>query len=174
MLAAAQCIGIAAHLVGRLRNQLRNLLPPAVLVDGHKDEVGAGHVKRRSGLRVFSPHLDAHFHRSGEGAVDAGLEGEQIAEVHRLDEVDVVHGRGDDVGARVAIGGHGAGEIDKVHQAAAEQIAQSIGVVGQDNLGHLRLRAGYSAGNRIYFSGTHLLLAPFLCVLPHYRNRPLE
>ena len=118
----------------------------------------------RAGLRVFRPDFDADFHGSGKGAVDAGLEGEQVAEVHRLDEVDVVHGGGDDVGARVTIGGHGAGEVDEVHEAAAEQVAQGVGVVGQDDLSHLRLRAGDGARNRVGFSGTHCGLAPFDCV----------
>jgi hypothetical protein len=46
------------------------------------------------------------------------------------------------VGAGVAIGGHGPDEVDKVHQAAAEQVAEGVGVVGQDELGHLGLGFG--------------------------------
>jgi hypothetical protein len=82
------------------------------------------------------------------------------------DEVDVVHGGGDNVGAGVAIGGHGAGEIDEVHEASAEQVAQRVGVVGQDDLSHLRLRAGDGAGRRvelIILHGTHAALAPLPC-----------
>ena len=91
--------------------QLGNLLPVAILVDGDEDQVGAGHMEHAMPVcGVFSPHLYADFHGSGEGAIDAGLEGEQVAEMHRLDEVDVIHGRGDDVGARVPVGGHGAGQ----------------------------------------------------------------
>ena len=61
------------------------------------------------------------------------------------DEVDVLHGSGDDVAAGVAVGGHGADEVDEVHEAAAEQIAQGVGIVGQDQLGHFRLRLGHGA-----------------------------
>ncbi len=75
--------------------------------------------------------------------------------MHRLDEVDVIHGRGDDVGARVPIGGDGAGEVDEVHQAAAEQIAKRVGVVGEDDFSHLGLRAGNSTDERVGFSRAH-------------------
>ena len=123
-----------------------------MLVDGDEDEIGAGDVEMRSGLRIFDPDLDADFERGVEGAIDAGLENEQIADVHGLDEVDVIHGRGDDVGARVAIGGDGAGEVDEVHEAAAEQIAEGVGVVGEDDLSHLGLGAGNGADERVGFS----------------------
>ena len=45
MLAAAQRIGVAARLVGRLRLQLRNLQRVGRSVDGYKDQVGAGHMQ---------------------------------------------------------------------------------------------------------------------------------
>ncbi len=75
----------------------------------------------------------------------------------RLDEVDVIHGRGNDVGARVAIGGDGPSEVDEVHEAAAEEIAQGVGVVGEDDLSHLGLRACYGTHKRIGFSRAHYL-----------------
>ena len=145
MFAAAKRIVVAADFVGRFGLHLGQLLPAAVFVDGNEDEVGAGDVQMRPGLRIFDPDLDADLERRVEGAIDARFENEQIADVDRLDEVDVIHGRGDDVGARVPIGGHGAGQVDEVHQASAEQIAERVGVVGQDDLSHLRLRAGDGA-----------------------------
>src|SRR6201998_1551580 len=111
----------------------------------------------RSGLRIFDPDFDADFERGIEGAVDAGLENEQIADVHRLDEVDVIHCRGDAMSAGVVIGGEWAGQVDEVHQAAAEEVAQGVGVVGQDDLSHLGLRAGYGAHLRVGFSRAHWL-----------------
>ena len=94
--------------------------------------------------------------------------------MHRADEVDVVHGGSDDVGVRVPIGGHGAGEIDKVHQATAQQVAQCVGVVGQDELSHLRLGAGYRARNRVVLGGTHSALTPFFVLPPKSTGRPLQ
>jgi len=42
--------------------------------------------------------------------------------MHRPDEVDVVHGRSDDEGARVPVGGYARGQVDEVHQPPAQQI----------------------------------------------------
>ena len=136
MLAAQQRIGVVALLLGRLRDHLGHAHPPPLLVDGHKDQEGTGHVQNLARLSVFRPHLHAHLHRGGKCAVDAGLERDQVAQVHRLDEVDVVHRGGHNVGARVPVGGHCASHINEVHQPSAQQIAQRVGVVGQDELGH--------------------------------------
>jgi hypothetical protein len=85
--------------------------------------------------------------------------------MYRLDEVDVIHGRGHNVGARVPVGGHGAGHIDEVHQPSAQQIAQRVGVVGQDEFSHLGLGAGHGARNWVgrvgILHGTHDSLTPF-------------
>jgi hypothetical protein len=38
------------------------------------------------------------------------------------------------------MGGHGAGKIDPMHEPSTQQGSQRVGVVGQNNLGHLGLR----------------------------------
>ena len=121
-------------------------------------------------MRFFDPDFYADFNRRVEGAIDAGLENEQIADVYGLDEVDVIHGRGDNVGARVAIGGDGAGEIDEVHESAAQQVAKRVGVVGEDDLSHFRLGAGYGADYADRgFSGTHFDLLHFTACSQTFR-----
>ena len=40
---------------------------------------------------VFDHRFDADLHGGAEGAVDAGLEDEQVADVDRGDEVEVIH-----------------------------------------------------------------------------------
>jgi hypothetical protein len=45
----------------------------------------------------------------------------------------------------MAVGGHGADEINEVHETAAEQVAEGVGVVRQNQLGHFRLRFGNAA-----------------------------
>ncbi len=137
MFAATERIVVAADLIGCFGLHLGQLLTSAMLVYGDEDKIGARDVQMCPGLRVLDPDFDPNLERGIEGAIDAGLENKQIADVHGLDEVDVVHGRGDDVGARVAIGSDGAGQVDEVHEATAEEIAEGIGVVGEDNLSHL-------------------------------------
>ena len=87
---------------------------------------------------MFHPHLDAHFHGSSEGAIEGGLQNHQIPDMNRRDEVDVIHRSRDHVRPGVAVGRHRAHQVDVVHEPAAQQVAQRIGVVGQDQLGHLR------------------------------------
>jgi hypothetical protein len=43
------------------------------------------------------------------------------------------------IAARVAVRRECAGDIDEVHQAAAQQVPERIGVIGQNDLCHLRL-----------------------------------
>src|SRR6202034_3853469 len=114
-------------------------------IDGDEGEIGGGDVVVDTGDGVFDPGFNADFHRGFEGAVDGGFEDDEVADMDGGDEVDVFHGGGDDVAAGVAIGGHGADEVDEVHEAAAEQVAEGVGVVRQDELGHFGLRAGHGA-----------------------------
>jgi len=128
----------------------------ALRVNSDEGEVGRGDVVVSAGDGVFDPDFDADFHGRGEGAVEGRFEDEQVADVDGRDEVDVVHRGGDDVGAGVAIGGHGSDEVDVMHEAAAEQVAEGVGVVGQDYFGHLRLRLGGPAdgeGVAVQFHG---------------------
>jgi hypothetical protein len=160
MLPAEKGVVEAAGLVGRFGLNGGHLLAATVLIDGDKNEVGAGDVKMGAGLRILDPDLNAYFKRCIESTVDTGLEYEQVADVDGLDEVDVIHGRGDDVGARVAVGRDGAGDIDEMHETAAEQVAESVGVIGKDDLSHLGLGAGNGTDKRLCISRAHLLVAP--------------
>ena len=94
---------------------------------------------------VFDHALDADFHGGSEGPVDAGLEDEEVADFYRSDEIEMVHGSSDDGGAGVTAGGHGSGEIDELHEAAAEEVAEGVGVAGEDDLGALGLGVGDGA-----------------------------
>ena len=40
---------------------------------------------------------------------------------------------------------HGAGDVDQVHEASAQQVAERVGIVGQYHLCHLRLRFAHRA-----------------------------
>src|SRR6266567_5567184 len=62
MFAPEQRIVITPLLVRGHRLQFGHAHAPAVVVNGHKYQVGAGDVQHDAGLRVFHPHLYAHFH----------------------------------------------------------------------------------------------------------------
>src|SRR5215471_2588626 len=54
----------------------------------------------------------------------------------------------------------GARHVDKMQQTAAQEVTEGIGVVRQNDFGHLRLRACYRTNKRVCLSGTHCVFAP--------------
>jgi hypothetical protein len=129
-LAAAARIFVAADLVLGFGDDLRDFNGAARGVDGNKGEVCGGDVAKFLFANVLDHGLYADFHGGAEGAVDAGFEDEQVADLDGGYEVEVVHGGGDGERAGVATGCHGADEIHELHQAAAEEGAEGIGVGG--------------------------------------------
>src|SRR6185312_5407752 len=109
----------------------------AVLIHRHKCQVGRAGVAAAAGQQGLGIDFDAHLHRSIEGTVDAGLEHDQFPDVDGEAKVHVVNGSGHGHAAAVAGGGDGATQVHQMHDAAAEDVADDIGVVGQHNLGHL-------------------------------------
>ena len=145
-LAAAAGIFVAADLVFGFGDDLRNFDAVAGGVDRDEGEVGGGDVAEFLLADVFDHGLDADFHGGLEGAVDAGLEDEEIADLDGGDEVEVIHGGGDGEGASVAAGGHSADEIDELHEASPEEVAEGVGVGGEDDLAALGLRGAHGSG----------------------------
>src|SRR5579864_9639246 len=84
-----------------------------------------------------------------ENAVHGGLQDHQVAHVHGNQEIEVVNGSSDDIVAGVAVGGERAGQVNPVHQAAAQQGVERVGIVGQNNFRHLRLRVLYRPGSQL-------------------------
>lgn len=156
MFAAEHGVVVTAEFVWGFGLDNWNLLTASVLIDGDEDEVGAGDVEVGPGLRVFDPDLNTNFNRCVESAVNAGLEDEEIADVHGLDEINVIHGRGDDVSAGVAICRDRADDVDEVHEAAAEEVPKGVGIVGENDLSHLGLSAGNGADGRVGVSRAHV------------------
>jgi hypothetical protein len=145
-LAAAAGVFVAAFLVVGLGDDLGDLEAGAVGGYGDEGEVGTGDVAEALLADVFDHDADTDFHGGVEGAVYAGFEDEEFADADGGEEVEVIHGGGDGDGAGVAAGGHGADEIDILHEASAEEVAEGVGVGGEDDLGALGLGFGYGAG----------------------------
>jgi hypothetical protein len=137
--AAAAGVFVAAKLVVGLGDDLGDLHAFAAVVHGDEGEVGGADVAQGLCVYVFDHGLHADLHGGVEGAVDAGLEDEDVADLDGSDEVEVVHGDGDGDGAGVAAGGHGADEVDELHEAAAEEVAEGVGIARKDDLGALGL-----------------------------------
>ena len=79
---------------------------------------------------VFHPDFDPHLHRSAEHPIHRGAEDYQISHVDRHPKIQVINCCSDHIVPGVAMGGHGSGEVNPMHEASAQQCAQRIGVVG--------------------------------------------
>lgn len=145
--AAAAGVFIAANLVFGFGDDLRDFDAVAVFVDGDEGEVGGGDVAKLLQANIFDHGLDADFHGGVVGTVDAGLEDEQVADLDGGYEVEVIHGGGDGECSCVSTGSHGADEIDELHEAAAKEVAEGVGVGGEDDLTAFRL--GGADGRRL-------------------------
>ena len=72
----------------------------------------------------------------------AGVKDDQVADLDRMEELQAVHGRRDEQRPGVPVRGYRAGDVDEVHDRAAEDETQRVGIVRQDDLHHLRFRLG--------------------------------
>ena len=97
---------------------------------------------------VLHKNLYSDLHRSVEHAVYRRTQNHQVTDPHRYEEIHVIDRSRDHVIAGMAMSGHRAGHIDPMHEPAAQQRVQGVGVVGQNNLSHLRLRIAHGAGRR--------------------------
>jgi hypothetical protein len=137
LFAAAPCIMVAAFVLVRLEFQRGHPYPASLLVDRNKSEIGRCDVTQGAVNGVFHPHLDAHLHGGAESTIERGFQNQQIPDMHRRNKVDMVHRSGDHVRPGMAVGGHRRHQVDVMHEPAAQQVAQCVGVVGQHEFGHL-------------------------------------
>src|SRR5579862_1440688 len=128
--AAAAGIIVAALLLLALRNDWRNFQAIAGVVNGDESEVCGGDVLGSVGNIVFDEDFHAHLHRGAKDTVDGGTQNHQVSDANRDEEINVIDGSGNDVAASVTVSSHGSGKIDPVHETAAEQGAERVGIVG--------------------------------------------
>lgn len=138
-LAASAGVFKASLLVIGFRDDLGNVDALTGVIDCYEGQIGRGDMPQGVGADVFHHALHPDFHGGVEGAIDAGLENENVSDLDRGDEVEMVHGSGDRNGSGMAAGGHGTDQIDKLHQPSAEEVAEGIGIAGEDNLAALGL-----------------------------------
>ena len=143
---ASAGVFVAASLVVSFRDDLGDFDAMTRCINGDEGEVGGGDMAQSLLANVFDHCLDADLHRGTEGTVDAGFEDEKVTDTDGGDEIEVIHGGGDDEGARVAAGGHGADKIHELHQATAEQITEGVAVGREDDFAALGLGCADGTG----------------------------
>src|SRR4029079_8069245 len=88
----------------------------------------------------FREDLHLYFERGVEHAGDVRAQDDQIADLDRVEELQVVDGGGHQQAARVAMTGDRAGDVDQMHHRAAEDEPERVRVVRQHDLDHLGRR----------------------------------
>jgi len=87
-------------------------------------------------VRIFGEDGHADFHRSVKDPVDAGFQDDHFAQSDRMEEIEPVHRRGNYGKAAVPAAGDGGDDVDPVHEATSEEVAEGVGIVRQHHLGH--------------------------------------
>jgi hypothetical protein len=122
----------------RVDEEGRHGLFPPVPVDRDKGQIGpAGHLAPAR-QRFLREHLDLHFQRCREGAGHPGPEDDQVPHLDRVQELQPVNGRRDQQASRMAMAGNRPGDVDQMHDRAAQNEAKRVGVIRQDHLDHFR------------------------------------
>src|SRR5579863_5693034 len=128
-LTAPTRIVVTAALIVGFRNHRRNLDTTSAGVNCHESQVGRTHVLAIVQDVIFHPGLYSHFHRAVKHAIDRGAENYQISNVHRNPEIHVIDRRGHNIVPGMSMRGHGAREVNPMHQTTAKQGAERIGVI---------------------------------------------
>src|SRR5256885_9136110 len=112
-------------------------------VDG---DVGERRLRDLDDFRIRRPalgvYLDIHGDRSVADALDIDEKREQVADLHRLLEDELLYGDGGDAPARQAAGDHAARDVDLRHDPAAEDVTVLVRVRRHRQHAQCRLLSG--------------------------------
>ena len=146
MFAATTGIFIAALFFVCLENHWRNRNRATTRIHRDKRHISRTYVRARICKIIFYPDFHADFHGSVESAIDGRTQDNKISGAGGTYEIEMIDGSRHHVVARVAVRGHGGGNVHPMHEAAAEEAVQWVGVVGENEFRHFRLRVANGAG----------------------------
>src|SRR5258706_11032951 len=141
--AASEGIFIAALLFIGFRDDGRDGQVAARGIHRYERQVRRADMLVAFGVIVLHPNLDADLHGSVVNAIHRRAEDDDVSNANRHEEIEMINGCRSHVLARVPMSSHGACHIDPVHEASAEESIERIGVVGENDLRHLRLRIAH-------------------------------
>jgi hypothetical protein len=135
-------VGLAAALfvLGGFDGQGRHRFGLAVFVERDERQIrvaGQPALSRRGALRE---HLDFYFERGRERTGHARLEDDDVADLDRMEKLEAVDTGGEGEGVGVPMAGDGAGDVNHVHHRSAQDVAERVGIVRQDDLRRLGRR----------------------------------
>jgi len=129
---------IAAVFFQRFADYRRHRFRPIILVKSYEGYVRARGVLPFAGQNILRKYLYADLHRSMKGAVQTCLQHDYLADADRIPKIDVIDRGGHGHGTAVPVRCDGGSDIYKVHDPAAQDIAEDIGVLREHHLRHFR------------------------------------
>jgi hypothetical protein len=140
---------IAPAVFRRFANHRRHRLRPIILVKSYEGYVRARGVFPFASQNILRKYFHSDLHRSMEGAVQTCLQHDYFADADRVTKIDVVHRRGHRHGTAVPVRGNSRRDIYKVHDPAAQDIAEDVGVLRKHYLRHFRAGSAYRLARQI-------------------------
>src|SRR6476619_7123681 len=128
-LAAELRLAVAAVVLVRLRDELRDPHRTVVLVEGDHRQVGGAGVADPARAHVLRLDADADLERRPPRRVDRRAERDEVAHVHGRAELHPVDRGGHDPSADVAGGGDDGGVVAQLHDPAAVDVARDVRVL---------------------------------------------
>ncbi len=129
--------GLLPLLFITLRQQRRNLRSLTLLFQRHEGQVRPARELTPARERLLGKHRHFDFQRRREHRRDACLQHDEIADLDRIEKLEAVDRRRHDQFVRVTERGDRGGDIDEVHDGAAEHESHRVCVVRQHDLDHL-------------------------------------
>src|ERR1700719_4152403 len=111
-----------------------------MFVNRHKRHIRRRRMLALSGHRILRINLHPHLHRSMKNAVDLRLQIHNLAQIHRVPKINVIHRRRHHIAVRVPVRRQRCSHVNKVHHPSAEKFPQRISHRRQNDFRHLRTR----------------------------------
>jgi len=117
------CSFVAALLILGFRNDRNDSDRLAAFIERDECQIRRHYVANVSAFQILAPDLYADFHRRMEGPVHTRLQDQELANVDRLQEAQVVDCGGHGCPTRVSLSRQSAAQVDQVQYVTAQHIS---------------------------------------------------
>lgn len=146
---SACCIAVASFLLSRLWFDRRNRDRMPFIVNRNEGEIRRVCVRTFSRKEVFLGHPYADFHGRMECTVHRSFQDDNFADPDGMMKVQFIDGRCDADPVRMAGCRDCRNDIDHMHQPPPEQVAETIGIIGEYHFGHFHQGVFAAPGMKI-------------------------
>jgi len=127
----ALCSFVTALLILSFRNDRNYSDRLAAVIKRDECQIRRQYVADLSASQILAPDLYADFHRRMEDPVHARLQDQELANVDRLQEAQVVDCGGHSGPTGVSLSRQSAAQVDQVQYVTAQHISKHVGIIRQ-------------------------------------------